>query len=90
MHRVVIIVNNNVLHSWKLLRQYILNVLTTKKKYLCDTMEVLAEDVVLIILHHISILNQHVYTLNLHNVRHQLYLSKAEGRINDDQLSYIC
>ena len=32
MHSMVIIVNNNVLRSWKLLREYILNVLTTKKK----------------------------------------------------------
>ena len=53
-------------------------------------MEVLAEDVVLIILHHISILNQHVYTLNLHNVTHQLYLSNAEGKIDYDKLLYIC
>ena len=38
----------------------------------------------------ISVLNQHVYTLNLHNVTHQLYLSKAEEKINNDNLLCIC
>lgn len=53
-------------------------------------MEVLAKGVVLIILHHISVLSQYVYNLNLHNVTHQLYLSKAEEKINKDKLLYIC
>ena len=39
---------------------------------------------------HISVLNQHVYTLNLHNVTHQLYFSKAEEKINNDNLLCIC
>ena len=44
MYNMVTIVNNNtVLYTWNLLRDYILNVLTTEKKWsLCDVMEVLA------------------------------------------------
>lgn len=43
MHNIVTRVNNTVLHTWKLVREYISNVLTIKKKKdteLCGIMEI--------------------------------------------------
>ena len=44
-------------------------------------MEVLVNTVVVVLLQYMSVSNQHMYTLNLHNVIYQLYLNKAGGGI---------
>ena len=61
-----ITVNKAILYTRKLLKEQILNVLTTKKKqWLCDQMEVLANTTVVITLQNISIGNQHTIHLKL-------------------------
>ena len=66
MYGRVIIVNNTVLYTWKLLREQILNVLTGKKKWwLYDMMEVLDNAMVIIILQCISVSNQHIVHIKL-------------------------
>lgn len=56
MYSIVIIGRNTVLQTWKLLREQILHILTTKKMwYLCDIMQVLAHSKVVIILQYITV-----------------------------------
>ena len=63
MCNIVIIVNNIVLYTWKLLRRTF-SVLTIKKKwYLFDVMKVLTNAMVIIILQYISMSNQYIVHL---------------------------
>lgn len=47
-------------------------------------MEVLANSTVVIILRHLSVSSQHIYSLNLHNVICQLYLSKSGEKVSSE------
>ena len=49
------------------------------KQQFCDVMQVLARVIMVIILQYVSISNQHVVHLKLHNVICQLYLNKIGG-----------
>ena len=61
----VIIVNNTLSSASKLLRDQILNILTTNKNcLLCDVLEVFTNTTVVFIL---QVSNQHMVQLNLHN-----------------------
>lgn len=66
MDSIVVIVNNCVLYTPKLLKDYILNVLSIEKKKLCDVMEMLANTIVVVVtLQYITVSNQHVVHLKL-------------------------
>ena len=68
MYNIMIIVNNTIQYTWKLLREQILNFLTTKKKKkekLYEIREVLANATVIIILQYISISNQCAINIKL-------------------------
>lgn len=74
----VITVKDAVLHIWQVLKEQILNALTTKKETAITWGdEVLINPAVVIILRYLNVLN-HPYTLNLHNVICQSYLNTLE------------
>ena len=59
MYSMAIVVNNTVLYTWKLLVEYTLNILPTKKEkwWSCHMLEMLANTMVVIILWYISVSN---------------------------------
>lgn len=83
MYRMVIIANTIVSYTWMLLRE-----LTR------DRMEVVANTlvVVVVILQFISVANQYLAHINLHNILYQLYLNKAgeKKEYPDNHLDFPC
>lgn len=63
MSSAVIIANNTLLHTRKLMSEWIVNVLTTEKAIVvCDLVEVLATAVVIIACNYVSVSDQHMCT----------------------------
>ena len=74
MHSAVIIANNTVLYTSKFLRDYILSILITKKKWeLRDMLEVLTKATVVVKSQCINVSNNTLYTS--FNAICKLYLS---------------
>ena len=80
----VMLVNDTVLYTWKLLWEYCFNVLTMTaiKWWLCEVKNVLTSLIVVNILQYVRILNQH----NVHFILTQCYMSIISQQIGKNTI----
>lgn len=82
MYSLMVIVNNIVVYTWKLLRESNLNVLivTTKKWYLCDVKDVLTNLMLVITSQYTPVSSHHIVYLKLNTVLYVNYISTQLGK----------